>query len=51
MPMTSSAGFPLVIELGPDNYCNPIGKVFRRLDEGEEHSLPYFHEVFTTARE
>lgn len=39
-------GFPLVVELAPDNVCNPIGKVFKRLDLGESENLPYFYSVF-----
>jgi len=45
-PMKGLAGFPLVLELGPDNMCNPIGKVFKRLENGEEDSLVYFYHVF-----
>ncbi len=40
--------FPLVIELSNDHFCNPIGKVFKRLDNGEEGSLPYFYRVITS---
>jgi hypothetical protein len=39
-------GSPLVVELGPDKVCNPIGKVFKRLELGESESLPYFYSVF-----
>ena len=45
--MAEFAGFPLVIELGKGNYCNPIGKVFKRLENGEEDSLSYFYHLFT----
>jgi hypothetical protein len=41
-------GFPLVIELPNKKLCNPIGKVFKRLDNGDGDSLPYFYQVFTT---
>lgn len=45
-PMARAAGFPLVIELGAGTYCNPIGKVFKRLDEGPEHELTHFYRAF-----
>lgn len=38
-------GFPAVVELGPDNTCNPIGKVFKRLELGNSENLPYFYSV------
>ncbi len=41
-------GFPLVVDLGPDNVCNPIGKVFKRLQLGDSENLPYFYSVFAT---
>jgi len=46
--MAKLAGFPLIIELGKESLCNPIGKVFKRLENGEADSLPYFYQVFTT---
>jgi len=46
--MAELVGFPLVIELGKDCLCNPIGKVFKRLENGESDSLPYFYQAFTT---
>ena len=49
--MADLAAFPLVIELDNDRICNPIGKVFKRVDHGEEDNLPYFYHVMTTARE
>jgi hypothetical protein len=48
--MAELAGFPLVIELGEKSLCNPIGKVFKRLQNGEEDNLPYFYQVFTTPK-
>ncbi|MGL4421270.1 MAG: hypothetical protein ACRCZF_11435 [Gemmataceae bacterium] len=45
--MADSAGFPLVIQLGKNTFCNPIGKVYKRMAYGDEHYLPYFYEVFT----
>jgi hypothetical protein len=46
-PMAGATGFPLIIQLGANGYCNPIGKVFKRLEQGEEHNLSYFYQVFT----
>lgn len=45
-PMAEVAGFPLVVQLSETRFCNPIGKVFKRLKDGEGDSLPYFYEVF-----
>jgi hypothetical protein len=39
--------FPMVISLPDKQVCNPIGKCFKRLDNGEEDFLPYFYQVFT----
>jgi hypothetical protein len=49
--MAKLAGFPLVIELGSESFCNPIGKVFKRLENGEEDNLPFFYEAFTAGRD
>lgn len=49
-PMAELAGLPLVVELGTASFCNPIGKVFKRLENGEEDSLPYFYKAFTDQR-
>jgi len=40
------AGFPLVIELENGNWCNPIGRVFKRLAIGSTEELVYFYHVF-----
>jgi len=40
-------GFPLVIQTGAAKFCNPIGKVFKRVDNGVEDSVPFFYHVFT----
>ncbi len=45
--MKDFCDLPLVLELGPDRFCNPIGKVFKRHENGEEDFLPYFYHVFT----
>ncbi|MFJ4678538.1 hypothetical protein [Kitasatospora sp. NPDC088783] len=39
-------GFPLVVQLPSGQVCNPIGKVFKRMDNGPEENLPYFYTVF-----
>jgi hypothetical protein len=43
-------GFPLVVQTGADQVCNPIGRVFRRLQDGETENLPYFYSVFAGSR-
>jgi hypothetical protein len=48
--MAGLAGFPLVIETGPQNFANPIGKVFKRVENGIEDALPYFYSVFSRPR-
>lgn len=40
-------GVPLVVELPKDMTLNPIGKVIKRLEEGEEHDLQYFYRAWT----
>jgi hypothetical protein len=47
--MRGLAGFFIVVSLPNDKICNPIGKVFKRVQEGEAESLHYFYHVFTTA--
>lgn len=41
-------GFPMVIELPTGRVCNPIGKAFKRLEQGPADSLPYFYHVFAS---
>jgi hypothetical protein len=38
-------GWPLV-ELPGDTLVNPLGKAFKRVENGEGDSIPYFYEVF-----
>ena len=38
--------FPLVMEVGPDRFCNPIGKVFKRLLDGDVDNLECFYRAF-----
>jgi hypothetical protein len=42
-------GFSLVVELPSGAVCNPIGKAFKRLENGAEDSLEYFYQVFTSS--
>jgi hypothetical protein len=42
------ASFPMIVQLGLDNFVNPIGKVFKRFKNGKEDYLPYFYHVFTS---
>ena len=39
-------GWQFVVALPGDSVCNPIGKVFKRLELGETENLPYFYSVF-----
>lgn len=39
-------GVPLILEIGSDKIVNPIGKVIKRLENGDEDNLPYFYRVF-----
>ncbi|WP_433372730.1 DUF6278 family protein [Actinoplanes sp. CA-142083] len=42
------AGWPMMVELGEQRWCNPIAKAFKRLDNGPEDSLRYFYTVFAS---
>lgn len=42
-----SFGFPVGVALPNGKVCNPIGKVFKRVENGAEDSLPHFYRVFT----
>jgi hypothetical protein len=42
----ASFGWPIVVQLGSGDVCNPIGKVFKRLELGESENLRYFYDVF-----
>jgi hypothetical protein len=39
------AGFPIVVMMESGDWWNPIGKVFKRLDDGEAESIDYFFSV------
>ena len=40
-------GVPLILELGENGTVNPIGKVIKRVENGDEDNLSYFYRVFT----
>ena len=44
--MATIARFPMVVALENGKLCNPIGKAFKRLQNGEEDNIPYFYQVF-----
>lgn len=48
-PMRGMSGF-MVVQLAADHFCNPIGKVFKRLRDGETENLPYFYAVFAPGK-
>jgi hypothetical protein len=45
-PLGRVAGVPMVVELESGDVVNPIGKVFKRLRNGKEDSLPRFYQAF-----
>lgn len=45
-PMKGMADVPLLVELEGGDYCNPIGRVRRFLDEGAGQGLAPFWEAF-----
>lgn len=42
-------GVPLIVQLSNDTTANPIGKIIKRLEEGDEHNLPYFYRCMCRA--
>lgn len=44
----AGAGWPMVVELGGQRWCDPIGKAFRRLENGSEQSLRGFYTTFAS---
>ena len=44
-------GWPMVVGAGEQNVSNPIGKVFKRFENGDEDNLRYFYGVFARAGE
>jgi hypothetical protein len=50
-PMKEFAGgAPIVVELPSGTVCNPIGKIVKRLENGQVDSLAYFYKAFTTKK-
>lgn len=39
-------GFPMGVELPTRRVCNPIGKAFKRLEDGPADSIQHFYHVF-----
>ena len=51
-PMAGLSGAPLVLQLGPEDYCNPIGKVFKRFGEWNRgQSFVFLHCVLEAVSE
>ena len=48
--MKGFASAPMVIQTGPDSCCNPIDKVFKRMENGAVDSLSYFYTGFAKPR-
>jgi len=46
--MKGVAGSPIVVELESKSIVNPVGKVMKRMEHGEEDSICYFYEVFAS---
>jgi predicted DCC family thiol-disulfide oxidoreductase YuxK len=42
-------GVPLIVELNESTTANPIGKVIKRLENGDEDNLPYFYRAMMNA--
>jgi hypothetical protein len=45
--MQDLAVSPIVLERGLDHFTNPVDKVFKRMENGEIDSLPFFYKAFT----
>ena len=45
--MAKLAGWPIIVQTGTDSFVNPIGKVFKRVQNGPEDDLCYFYKVFS----
>ena len=45
--MQDLAVSPIVLERGPGHFTNPVDKVFKRMENGEIDSLPFFYKAFT----
>ena len=42
-------GVPLIVQFSSGTTANPIGKIIKRLEEGDEHNLPYFYRCMCRA--
>jgi hypothetical protein len=42
-------GVPLIVVLSDSLTANPIGKLIKRLEEGDEHNVPYFFRAMCRA--
>lgn len=50
-PMEGNTPYPLVVEIKTTGaVCNPIGKVFKRFENGPEDSLPAFYHAVEAYR-
>jgi hypothetical protein len=49
-PMKGLAGFPLIVELGNRDYCDPLGRVRRYCESGVGESLVRFWDAFAAGR-
>ena len=48
-PMKDRVGFPIVVMMDNGDWWNPIGKVFKRLDDGSSESIEYFYSLAVQA--
>ena len=48
--MKRLAEFPMVVAMESGDWWNPIGKVFKRIDDGASESLEYFYTVAAGAK-
>jgi hypothetical protein len=46
-----SSPFGLVVQLGDESFCDPIGKAFKFFEHGEGESLAYFYRSFAGSTE
>ncbi|HLA35852.1 MAG TPA: DUF3806 domain-containing protein [Rhodocyclaceae bacterium] len=49
-PMKEVCAAPFLIQTGPTSFCNPIDKVSKRMENGEEDSLEFFYERFADCK-
>ncbi|MGZ6090600.1 MAG: hypothetical protein ACXWUG_01165 [Polyangiales bacterium] len=46
--MKGFSSFPFIVAIGSNGkLTNPIGKVFKRFENGAEDNLPYYYQVFS----